>query len=274
MDDVGRVADPAASAYCEMPTVPLAQSAVFVMQKLLTIHDIAPRGVIHLGGHLGEEILPYAMVGFETMLLVEPQPSVYRRLEANAAAAERLLDHLDGFAGASLRPRIETVQAAVGDHDGRGTLNVFRRVSFLSSMLEPTPELAKGRVAQVKSAAVWYKRPFAFLLVHWRLGAPKAVDVRLATLDTIMAELPPGWDLSQFNVLRMNIQGAELMALQGATRTLPGLELVFFETNLSPRYRGAPTDEQFDRLLAESGFRRSFAFRRGDVGNVAYTRQR
>jgi FkbM family methyltransferase len=273
MDDVSRVAHPAAFGYWELPRDYVHASEELVVQKLLTEHHIAPRGVIHLGAHMGEELMPYAIAGFEAILFVEPQPRVYTRLEANVAAADRLLDHIDEPTG-SPRARIATVEAAVGDHDGMTTLNVFKRRTVLSSVLEPTPELARDLVAQVKSGTTWYKRPFAFLFVHRLVGAPKHVDVRLATLDTIVAELPPGWDPAQFNVLRMNIQGAELMALQGASRTLPHLDLVFFETNLTDRYRGAPTDEQFESLLAASGFRRSFAYRRGGIGNVAYVRRR
>ena len=52
----------------------------------------------------------------------------------------------------------------------------------------------------------------------------------------------------------MNIQGAELMALQGATKALDHLKGILLEINFNERYNDSPSADALDEYLAGFGF--------------------
>jgi FkbM family methyltransferase len=77
----------------------------------------------------------------------------------------------------------------------------------------------------------------------------------ITTIDTI--EVPAvrldslGW---QPDFLNLDVQGAELEALKGATGILPGVRWVYTEVSAEELYAGQPLDSDVDRWLAGHGF--------------------
>ena len=74
------------------------------------------------------------------------------------------------------------------------------------------------------------------------------------TLDGLLAELrlPP----ERFNMLNIDIQGAEMQALIGATNLLPHIEAINIEVNFEELYEGCSEVDELDDFLAAHGFRR------------------
>ena len=100
--------------------------------------------------------------------------------------------------------------------------------------------------------------------------------VPLRKLDSLLQEYDAGQGSSPFNVLYMNIQGAELDALKGATRTLERLDLIYLENNYVERYQGVPTVDELDAYLGEFGFEARWGMTQPTVGNgfTAYVKNR
>ena len=63
--------------------------------------------------------------------------------------------------------------------------------------------------------------------------------------------------IADFNILNMNIQGAELRALKGGAKsTLPGIEAINTEINFEEPYEDGALASELDDFLALHGFKR------------------
>ena len=60
----------------------------------------------------------------------------------------------------------------------------------------------------------------------------------------------------KYNILVLDIQGAELQALHGAASTLDDVEIVVTEVNFDELYAGCAQIEDMDIFLTERGFSR------------------
>jgi FkbM family methyltransferase len=63
-------------------------------------------------------------------------------------------------------------------------------------------------------------------------------------------------DTRQVDVLKMDVQGAELDALRGATRILETVRVVLLEVAFVPFYQGCPLIGDIESFLQQQGFRR------------------
>ena len=79
-----------------------------------------------------------------------------------------------------------------------------------------------------------------------------------ATLDTLVAEN----GIAGCNFLSMDLQGAELYCLRGATKLLPSIDYVMSEVNTAEVYKGCARIEELDAFL--EGFQRVETFMMGD----------
>jgi FkbM family methyltransferase len=80
------------------------------------------------------------------------------------------------------------------------------------------------------------------------------VEVPGITLDALLAErnLAP----ASFNLLNIDIQGAELLALKGAEELLRHIAAINVEVNFEELYAGCAQIDELDDFLAARGFRR------------------
>ena len=160
--------------------------------------------------------------------------AVYRELgienilfiEANPEVYARLVEKLDGEAG------IGTACCAVTDHSGECELHV-------TSMDQSSSVLALKRHAEI----------------YPEIRETTVIQVPCRTLDDLMDEL--GLDSEAFDFLNLDIQGAELLALAGAERTLQHLWAVNAEVNFEELYEGCALVDALERFLHERGFHRS-----------------
>lgn len=80
------------------------------------------------------------------------------------------------------------------------------------------------------------------------------VIVPAKTLDTLLKELQ--LDPSGYNLLTIDIQGAELLAFQGAISTLKHISGIVTEVNLDELYEGCALLHEIDSFLELQGFQR------------------
>ncbi len=220
---------------------------VAMYQRLFRRFDITPRGVIHLGAHAGEEALPYLLMGYRRAMFVEPDPSLYRQLTENLAYVERVARGMDAFCGLPDAGRwCQAHAVAVSDRDGTTELFVHpndRESSILAPITGVEPK--------------------------------ETISVPVRTLDSLLDELPQGWQREDLNVLYANIQGAELMALRGARATLRHIDFAYIEVNLVSRYEGDPTTAQIVEFMEGEGFRCGWGHEGlvPDVGYLVFVRR-
>jgi hypothetical protein len=240
-------------------------------QRLLDRLRVPRIGVIHLGGHLGQELPMYAALGFRNVVMVEPLPQEYAELAKRVDTFNATCGLLAEFIGETPASRAHAVRCAVSDHAGAGTFYRTRMTS-LSSLARPRRENFSDLFRQFDGQLRWYQRPLAW----WRnLGAVSydRIQVTCMTLDGLIEGLPHGWRAGDFSYLRMNIQGSELNALRGGETALRHLSLIDLEINIEERYEGAPGRREFDEFLNARGFVGIFGYRIGPMGNLVYARR-
>lgn len=80
------------------------------------------------------------------------------------------------------------------------------------------------------------------------------IKVKTKRLDTLVKE--ENIDLSYFNFLNIDIQGAELLALKGAQDTLKHIDYIYLEVNEKELYEGCALLPEIDEFLEKNNFKR------------------
>jgi FkbM family methyltransferase len=80
------------------------------------------------------------------------------------------------------------------------------------------------------------------------------IEVQCSRLDDLMREIQE--DSLAYNLLNVDVQGAELMVLKGAEETLRAIEIINIEVNFDELYAGCPQIEDIDEFLTGRGFTR------------------
>ncbi|WP_431860957.1 FkbM family methyltransferase [Azospirillum sp.] len=164
-----------------------------------------------------------ANVGQFSLLMTALRPSVavhaFEPLESSAAVLGRL------FAG---NPRVRLHRCAVGASDGEAKLHVSRRADN-SSLLPIGP-------GQIRFAP--------------GTDAVAEIPVPVRRLDS---EIPAD-GLTRPILLKLDVQGGELLALAGGERLLEAVEHVYVEVSFTPLYDGQPLADAIIDHLRARGF--------------------
>ncbi|NET16857.1 MAG: FkbM family methyltransferase, partial [Okeania sp. SIO1H6] len=186
------------------------------LKNLCLQNSVSPRGIIHVGAYDGKDIKLYQTLGISKILFIEANPTVFERLKANITTAS---------------VEVQAVNYAISNQNGKVKL-------YVNSM---------GQSSSI------------FPLKHYRDIYPNIKEthqltVESKTLDTLLQEL----ELSptDFNILNLDIQGAELLALEGATNLLKYIDAVYTKVNYEELYEGCALAEKIDEFLAQIGFGR------------------
>ena len=78
--------------------------------------------------------------------------------------------------------------------------------------------------------------------------------MKTITLNTLFEKFDLPYDMYDF--INLDIQGAELKALQGATKILPHIRAIYCEVNEKELYQGCALIPELDAFLASHGFKR------------------
>lgn len=182
-------------------------------------YGIQPRGVIHVGAHEGKEIGMYESMGVPHVLYVEANPAVFERLEVNINERP------------DKKCQVTLLNRAISD--APGTLELHLASFDQSSSLLPM-ELHRDVYPQVQPAG--------------------KISVQASRLDDVMSEkqLP----LQDFNLLNIDVQGAEAMVLRGAPQVLQHVDAVNVEISFVELYKGGALIEDVEDMLQAAGFKR------------------
>ncbi|XEC97719.1 FkbM family methyltransferase [Paenibacillus tarimensis] len=144
-------------------------------------------------------------------------------IEANPNVYERLRRNVQNISD------VQLVQCAISNYNGTVQLHVTSMDQSIS-------------ILPLKSHQVLY--PF--------IVETDQLNVECKTLDSLLNEL--SLSTSDFNILNIDIQGAELLAFEGATNTLKHIAAILTEINFAELYEGCALARQLDEFLKLYGF--------------------
>ncbi len=194
-----------------------------VTEHLKSFPAFRPRVIVHVGAHLAEELADYEATGADTIVWIEADPELYGRLvEAVETRKSPAVRHI-------------CVNALITDAAGE-----HRRFYHFSN---------DGQSSSIFRASE-----------NLRLNWPELRETgRVLTLpsDTIADVLgrhgiPP----QRLDVLVLDVQGAELLALKGCGEYLDHPKFLEVEASTIPIYEGAPLLRELDPWIGARGFRR------------------
>ena len=215
----------------------------------LRLQSLAGKTIVHVGAHRGEEARLYDRWGAAKVIWIEADPAVAVDLRANLAA---LTPEKRVFLarGATQPTQHQVIEALVGDEDGKPTdFYIFSNAGASNSIFRKDDSHEK--MQQVTET-----------------GEVKRLHMR--RLDGLLVE--NGVALDSVDILVLDVQGAELMCLQGAVEVLKHVSLLETEVWKTSFYQNGVLLDELDRWLDNAGFRRRTWVRRNSM-NAVYTRR-
>uniref|UniRef100_Q07VJ1 Methyltransferase FkbM family n=1 Tax=Rhodopseudomonas palustris (strain BisA53) TaxID=316055 RepID=Q07VJ1_RHOP5 len=197
--------------------------------------------VVHAGAYIGEEIEEYLAAGFDTIVLIEPNPQIFARLLVHVEFWRQWLAAFAKVYDLPRPPRIHAVNLAASDRAGIVPFFVTE-LAMYSSLLVPRPDA-------IHTASV--------------------IDVVTRPIDALMDDL--GVDPSSVDLIVLDTQGSEHLVLAGASTVLPYVNAVVVETP-KQLHQGQATQAALDALLIGHGLRRSCDGIKG-ASNAIYLRE-
>ncbi len=182
---------------------------------LLEKYNFKPKGIFHIGASHGEEMEEYLKNGIERQIWIEAIPEVFAKLE------EKMLPYNMAIPiNACISNEIgKKVQFNITDNEGQSS-------SFLP-MGTHTVE-------------------------HPTVKVVKTIELITTTADTIVEQY--GFDVGCYDFLNIDLQGAELLALQGFKNNLKHINYAYIEVNERELYKGCPLVEEIDQFMLKNGF--------------------
>ena len=146
-------------------------------------------------------------------------------IEANPIVFERLKETIKDFSNAI------AVNCAINNFNGETVL-------YVTSFDQSSSLLPLKKVKQI----------YPFIVES------RQIKIQSKILDQLLNE--QNLEPSDFNMINIDIQCAELLAFQGAINTLKYIEAINTEVNYQELYEGCAIIEQIDEFLNNKGFQR------------------
>jgi FkbM family methyltransferase len=179
-----------------------------------------PRIIIHAGAHMAQEADLYACLGVERVVWIEADPERVQKLRAHLARRDDADRHI-------------VVEALIAETDGAPRpFYCFSNDGESSSLYRGTDSLT----------------------AHWpevkETGEVKQLVTR--RLDTVLSEA--GLRPEDVDTVVLDLQGAELLALEGAGMFLENVQFIEIEISRDQIYHDAPLHGSIRARLADAGF--------------------
>lgn len=185
-----------------------------------------PKTLLHVGGYLGEEKLVYDLYDIDEVVYVEANPVLYKKM-VEIVKNEKISGPKFDF---------NCVPNAVSSESGL-------EIPFY--LCYDVSHTNLGCSSILKHEAILSQCP--------ALYEAGAIKVQTVTIDEIVENYE---DIS-FDILNIDIEGAELLAFHGAELALTTqFDCVITEFSFKPRHKNGCTLDELDEYLSEFGFSR------------------
>jgi FkbM family methyltransferase len=186
-------------------------------KELFAKYKIRSKGAFHVGASYGQEVEEYYKNGIEHTVWIEALRNVYSQLLLN------LMPYKDAIA----------INECVSDVNGKEVLfNVANNEGQSSSILEFGTHIKE----------------------HPTVKFVNRIKMETIRLDTLIKKYR--LDMSKYDFLNIDLQGAELMALKGLGDYLNGFRYLYLEVNRAELYKECPMVEELDEYVKPFGFER------------------
>ena len=215
-----------------------------LMRRMKTLRGMT---IVHVGAHQGQEAAQYDAWGAKKVIWLEADPGQLPGL--NTQIEQVRSQPRSGFAklfGAAKTEHL-VINALVGDVDGKDT--AFYLYSNAGA-----------------SNSLFTKHPDADEKMEWLTETGDVLRLKMRSLDALLVE--NGIKPESVDFLAMDIQGAELLCLKGATQLLEGLKYMETEISKTPFYDGGVLLDELEPWLNARGFRCKTWLRRPSMNAV------
>lgn len=178
-------------------------------------------GAIHVGAFLGEELSQYRGLGLTNTILFEPQKKLFDIVNSKCIIKEKVFN-------VALGSEEDVVGMFISDREG----GVSNGAGASSSILAPKKHLTE----------------------HPEVTFPSKESINVKRFDKFVEENQ--LDVSEHNLLNVDVQGYELEVLKGMGDKLNNIQLVIAEVNRDEVYEDCPMIEEIDSYLEGFGFKR------------------
>ena len=207
---------------------------IIPLDKMIVEYGMKIEGVMHIGGHTGQEVEKYQNAGIQNGIFFEPQKEPFAACCIKSSQAGSV-----------------TYNLALGNESRK--IDMYTAVPYYgmsSSILKPAKHLEQ----------------------YPQINFEGTEEVDMTTLDSFIEERDI--DLSNYNFINIDVQGYELEVFKGAKKTLETIDYVYAEVNRDEVYENCARVEELDSFLSEYGFTRVLTEWSGDTwGDALYVKQ-
>lgn len=189
-------------------------------------NKIKRKGIIHVGGNIGEEIPLYKELSFQKILIFEPILSSFNSIPNESG--------------------VYKINCAVGDTEGKIMMNVSRYKE------------SNGTIKIGESSSIL--TPKIHLTAYSGVEFLEKQEVDLITLDNWFRKTTLGISPTDFSCMVMDVQGYESWVVRGATNLLDNIEVIYSEVANTEIYENNTHIANLDDQLARHGFVRKEYF--------------
>lgn len=179
------------------------------------------KGIMHLGAHLGQEAEYYSSLD-KPILWIEAIPNIYARL----------IENIKNFNNQT------ALNALLTDKDN--ILHTFNISNYLDGVSSSIFEFGKYSEGE---KSLWPKH---------KLHMVDKIDLLSVRLDTLLEANKI--DVSRYNFWIVDLQGAELLALKGAERSLKNCDMLYTEVSLDEVYKDGVLYPELVSFLSSQNF--------------------
>ena len=177
-----------------------------------------PKGIIHLGAHLAEELNDYLEFNIKDVIWVEANPRLYEELKVkingtNHIAISELLSDVDGV----------EMKFNIAKNYYNGNYQSSSVLEFGSHEIN-----------------------------HPHIKMEDSMILKSKTINTIFSENK--FDFNNYDFLNLDLQGYELPVIKGFGDNISKMKYIYTEVNTGEVYKNCTKLNELDEYLVEYGF--------------------